>query len=156
MYGGGYTFNPAIVGSANIALGERLYSGCGEGAYAVQNPLNLGNFPGSVLTAPAAVASPFTIMKGGRSRRNQKGGGNPQFGVDAMVYQAPRAGYSEGPSSGGTSAGPPFMIHTPYAAQLQPSSACLKTGGGWNRKRKGSRKGSRSRKNKNKSNRRRK
>jgi hypothetical protein len=140
MNGGGYTFNPAIVGSA-IALGERLYSGCGEGAYSVQNPLNQGNFPASVLTAPPAVASPLTMF--------QKGGAGPQFGVDAMVYQAPHAGWSEGPSSGETSAGPPFMIHTPYISQLTPSPACLKTGGGWGKK--GSRK-QKNRKNKNRKN----
>jgi hypothetical protein len=137
MVGGVYGFNPTVVGPNNVSVPGRPYTGCGEGAYAVQNPLNQGNFPASVLTAPPAGT--------------QRGGaGPPSFDVDAMRYNVPRSGYSDGPSSGATSAGPPFLIHTPYSAQPVPSPACVKTGGGYRRKTRKSRKGSRkSRKNKN-------
>jgi hypothetical protein len=57
-------------------------------------------------------------------------------GVDSMVYQAPRAGYTQWPSDTmGGNAGTladgktPFMVNTPYSAQPTPSAACLKTGG---------------------------
>jgi hypothetical protein len=141
MYGGAYTFVPNVVGSSKIAVPESSYTGCGAGAYAVQNPLNQGNFPASVLTAPPGLVpnpspgSPFMLQKGGAG----------SYAVDAMVYEAPRSGYSDGPSSGPTSAGPPFLVHTPYSPQPMPSSACLKTGG--SRKMKKTRKNRKNRKN---------
>jgi hypothetical protein len=141
MNGGTYTFVPNVVGTSHISVPERSYSGCGEGQFAVQNSLNQGTFPSSVLTAPSPLVpapspnSSFELQKGGR-RRNRKtrkyggGTGSDAYAADAMAYQAPRSGWSEGPSSGATTAGPPFMIHTPYVNQPMPSPACLKTGGG--------------------------
>jgi len=139
MNGGTYTFVPAVVSPNNIAVPQNVYQGCGEGRFTAHDPLNIAG--PSVLTAPApliAAPTPFGYQqKGGRSRRslrNRKlyGGdaGSAVYAADAMLYNAPRSGYSEGPSSGSTMAGPPFMIHTPYSPQPVPSPACLKTGGG--------------------------
>jgi len=145
MKGGRYSFVPEVVGGVGMMMPR--YSGCGEGLSAVQNPLNQGNFPGSVLTAPPPHVPPPTPMVGGVG------------GVDSMVYEAPRSGYTTVPSDtvgglGGVLADgkTPFLLNVPYSAQPMPSSACLKTGGSRkNRNRKGSRKANRegSRKNRN-------
>jgi len=138
MNGGTYTFVPAVVSPNNIAIPQNVYQGCGEGRFTAHDPLNIAG--PSVLTAPAPLIGaplPFGYeQKGGRrSRRNRnrklRGGdaGSAVYAADAMLYNAPRSGYSEGPSSGSTMAGPPFMIHTPYSPQPVPSPACLKTGG---------------------------
>ena len=122
--GGGYTTG-AVVGPNPFM--NRPYSGCGEGAFSVRNPLN-ETVP-STLTAPPA-------LKGGRknSRRNRRMNGGAA--VDAMIYQAPNAGYTFAPSnSAGGRAGTlsngqtPFQVAVPYTAQPSASSACLKTGG---------------------------
>jgi len=141
MVGGVYGFSSSVVGPNNIGIPGRPYTGCGEGAYSVQNPLNQGNFPASVLTAP-----PAGTQRGGAATNYSPA----SYDVDAMRYNAPRSGYSDGPSSGPTSAGPPFLIHTPYSAQPVPSPACVKTGGyrKTRKSRKGSRKSKKSRKNK--------
>ncbi len=149
--GGRYGFVPQVVNGVGIM--EPRYTGCGEGLAAVQNPLNKdAGFPGSVLTAPPPQVPVPTPMKGGRRRRayTQRAGGS--YAVDAMVYEAPRSGYSHVPSnSAGGNAGTladgktPFLVNVPYSAQPAPSSACLKTGGGRKSRRKG-RKSKKSRK----------
>jgi len=158
MYGGTYTTVPNVVGDSKIAFVENSYTGCGEGQYAqpnisVQQPPAPG-YPTSFLTAPPGLVpspspgAPFTLQKGGAPV-----GGNT-YAADAMVYQAPRSGYTDLlDSSGPTAAGPPFSIHTPYSPQPQPSPACLKTGGGYRKKkgRKGSRKNRKNKHRKNKS-----
>ena len=150
MYGGVYTIVPNVVGDSKIALPEASYTGCGEGRFAqpnmsIQQPPSPG-YPTAFLTAPPPLVptpSPgaaFTLQKGGSPV-----GGNT-YAADAMVYQAPRSGYTDLlDSSGPTAAGPPFSIHTPYSPQPQPSPACLKTGGGY-RKTKKNRKASRKQK----------
>ena len=134
MKGGRYSFVPEVVGGVGMMMPR--YSGCGEGLSAVQNPLNQGNFPQSVLTAPPPQVPVPTPMVGGVG------------GIDSMVYEVPRSGYTTVPSnSSGGNAGvladgkTPFLVNVPYSAQPMPSSACLKTGGSRkNRNRKGSRK----------------
>lgn len=156
--GGRYTFEPGPNG-----MMEPRYSGCGEGLAAVQNPYNQpSGFPGSVLTAPppqVPIPSPMGMKGGRRNRRNrsrkQRGGvygHEQQYAADAMVYEAPRSGYSHTPSnSSGGNAGTladgktPFLVNVPYSAQPAPSPACLKTGGG--RKSRKNRKTRKSRKN---------
>jgi hypothetical protein len=115
---------------------------------AAQNPLNKGSIT-SLLTAPAPLVPLPTPMKGGRrSRRNRRSHRRSQWGgvggVDSMVYEAPRAGYTTAPSNGsGGNAGTladgktPFLVNVPYSAQPGISSSCVKTGGG---RRRGSRK----------------
>jgi hypothetical protein len=95
-------------------------------------------------------------FEGGRRRRGtrkQRGGvygHERQYASDAMVYEAPRSGYTHAPSNtAGGDAGTladgktPFLVNVPYSAIPAPSAACLKTGGG---RRKGSRKNRKSRK----------
>lgn len=153
--GGRYSFVPDIVNG--IGFMEPRYTGCGEGLAAVQNPLNQNaNFPASVITAPppqVPIPTPFG-MKGGARKgsavsRKQRGGvygHEQQYASDAMVYEAPRSGYTHAPSnSAGGDAGTladgktPFLVNVPYSAMPAPSASCLKTGG--------SRKGRKSRKN---------
>jgi hypothetical protein len=137
MKGGRYSFVPEVVGGVGMMMPR--YSGCGSGLDAVQNPLNQGNFPASVLTAPPPHVPAPRPMVGGVG------------GVDSMVYEAPRGGYTTAPSnSSGGNAGvladgkTPFLVNVPYSAQPMPSSACLKTGGSRkNRNRKGSRRANR-------------
>ena len=149
--GGGYTMS--AVGGPNPFM-DRPYSGCGEGAFAVRNPLN--EAAPSMITAPPA-------LKGGRrsrkcwSRRGRRMNGGAA--VDGMVYDAPRSGYTFAPSnSSGGSAGTladgkvPFAVAVPYTAQPSASPACLKTGGRRRsrksrKNRRGSRKSRRSRRN---------
>jgi len=127
--GGAYTMNP-FAGSNPFM--DRTYSGCGEGASMIRNPLN--ELAPSTITAPPA-------LKGGRrcwSRRNRQAGGAP---VDGMVYAAPPSGYTFGGSAGTLGDGKvPFAVHVPYTAQPSASPACLKTGGSRRRNRKSSRK----------------
>jgi hypothetical protein len=120
---------PLVTGPGSIAYLPRVYSGCGEGAYAVGSGVN-------TITAPPAM----------------KGGAAMQLGtapVGGMVYHVPNAGYSGVPSnaSGGSTLADgrtPFLVNQPYSAQPMASPACLKTGGG---SRKGSRKNRKNRKN---------
>jgi len=142
-YGGGYT-SSAVIGSNPFM--DRPYSGCGEGAFSMKNPLN--ELSPSTLTAPPA-------LKGGRrSRKNRRMYGGAA--VDAMVYDAPRAGYTLFPSNtAGGNAGTladgrtPFQVAVPYTAQPSVSPSCLKTGGRRRsrKNRKSSRKNRRSRRN---------
>ena len=152
MHGGVYTTVPNVVGDSKIALLENSYTGCGEGRFSLANPSVQQppepGYPATYLTAPGplvpspAPGAPFTLQKGGAAVP-------PSYAVDAMLYQAPRTGYSEGPSSGPTSAGPPFSIHTPYDLRPTPSAACLKTGGARRKNKKGSKKTRKNRKNRN-------
>lgn len=150
MRGGRYSFVPDVVNG--VGFMEPRYTGCGEGLAAVQNPLNQPTgFPGSVITAPppqVPIPTPMG-MKGGarkgnavthRRSRKQRGGvyGHEKvYSADAMVYEAPRSGYTHAPSnSAGGDAGTladgktPFLVNVPYSAMPAPSAACLKTGGG--------------------------
>jgi hypothetical protein len=138
MKGGRYSFVPEVVGGVGMMMPR--YSGCGTGLDAVQNPLNQGNFPASVLTAPPPHVPVPTPMVGGVG------------GIDSMVYEAPRGGYTTVPSDtvgglGGvlSDGKTPFLLNVPYSAQPMPSAACLKTGGyrKANRKSRKNRKGSR-------------
>jgi hypothetical protein len=147
MKGGRYSFVPEVVGGVGMMMPR--YSGCGSGLDAVQNPLNQGNFPASVLTAPPPHVPAPTPMVGGVG------------GVDSMVYEAPRSGYTTVPSDtvgglGGVLADgkTPFLLNVPYSAQPMPSAACLKTGGGSRKNRKGSRKNRKNRNRKSRKNRR--
>ena len=145
QYGGGYTMG-AVIGSNPFM--DRPYSGCGEGAFYMKNPLN--ELSSSTITAPPA-------LKGGRRGRkcwSRKMNGGAA--VDAMVYDAPRAGYSFFPSNtAGGNAGTlgdgrtPFQVAVPYTAQPSVSPSCLKTGGRRRsrKNRKSSRKNRRSRRN---------
>lgn len=84
-----------------------------------------------------------------RSLQNGGAGGN-QLGtiaVDAMVYEAPRSGYSHMPSNSyGGNVGSladgktPFLLNVPYSTAGVASGACVKTGGGSRKNRKASRK----------------
>lgn len=116
--GGGYTSTP--IGGVNPFM-DRQYSGCGEGAFSTKNLLNQ--------SIPTTITAPPGLKGGGAA-------------VDAMVYNAPRSGYSFSPSnSSGGSAGTlsdgkiPFSVAVPYTAQPSVSPACLKTGGRRSRKR---------------------
>jgi len=117
LSGGGYS--SVAVGGINPYM-DRTYSGCGEGAFAVRNPLNEA--------AASTITAPPSLLKGGR-RRRLSGGGPSMHGspVDGMVYEAPRSGYTYG----GVSGSPPnsFAINQPYAPQATVSSSCTKTGG---------------------------
>jgi hypothetical protein len=147
MYGGVYTFDPQVVGDVNVAVPGRPYAGCGEGAYAQPNPL-AGADARLQITAPPGIMS---AVPGIPIPGLQKGGMAPYIGAnnqslhgsDAMVYEAPRAGYSQWPSdTAGGNAGTladgktPFEVNVPYTALPNPSSACLKTGGGRRKNRK--------------------
>jgi hypothetical protein len=146
QWGGRYTNEFDVVGPSKIALMEPSYSGCGDTP--MQNPLNKGDV-NTLITAPAAlVATPTPgsgnqLQRGGKrrsrrastrkNRRNQSGGVG---GVDSMVYNAPRAGWTTWPSNAeGGNAGTladgktPFLINVPFSASPTPSQACLKTGG---------------------------
>jgi hypothetical protein len=141
MRGGTYTFVPNVVGDSKIAVPESSYQGCGEGRFSVANPSVLQppipGYPASFLTAPPASVpapypnSPTTLQPSGAPYSLLKGGAAvpPSYAVDAMVYEANKAGYSDFLPSGPTSAGPPFSIHTPYSYVPKPSQACLHTGG---------------------------
>jgi hypothetical protein len=123
--GGGYTMG--AVGGPNPFM-NRSYSGCGEGAFAVRNPLNE--------VAPSMITAPPALKGGRRSRKCWSRRMNGGAAVDAMLYDAPRAGYTFTPSnSSGGNAGTlsdgkvPFAVAVPYTAQPTASSACIKTGG---------------------------
>jgi hypothetical protein len=88
------------------------------------NPLNPG--PHTPSTQP-----PILRGGGGRTRRSRRQAGGV-WGVDSAAYYAPRAGYSNTPSSWVSSTGTPSMLQTPYAAGAM-TPACLKTGGGHKR-----------------------
>ena len=142
MKGGRYSFVPEVVGGVGMMMPR--YSGCGSGLDAVQNPLNQGNFPASVLTAPPPHVPVPRPMVGGVG------------GVDSMVYEAPRSGYTTVPSDtvgglGGVLADgkTPFLLNVPYSAQPMPSAACLKTGGSRKNRKNRNRKSRKNRKNRN-------
>jgi hypothetical protein len=155
LSGGAYTNDFANVGG--VAIMEPTYSGCGAGAYAIQNPFDKTGTDNmyavkSLITAPPALASNPTPMKGGKRRnrktRKQYGGVG---GVDSMFYNAPRAGYTNWPSNAEGGAGAtladgktPFLLNVPYSGLPTESQACLKTGGG--RKSRKGRKSKKSRK----------
>lgn len=160
--GGRFTNEFNVVGASKIALMEPSYSGCGDGLVAQQNPLNKGDISSLITAPPPLVPTPSpgsgdVLQKGGKNRkcwtrrnRRQSGGVG---GVDSMVYEAPRSGYTHAPSnSAGGDAGTladgktPFLVNVPYTAQPHISSACLKTGGGRARKGNRARKGRKSRK----------
>ncbi len=166
--GGRFTNEFNVVGASKIALMEPSYSGCGDGLVAQQNPLNKGELSSLITAPPPLVPTPSpgsgdVLQKGGRktrSRRNRKcwtrrnrrqSGG--VGGVDSMVYEAPRSGYTHTPSnSAGGDAGTladgktPFLVNVPYTAQPHISATCLKTGGGLARKSSRGRKDRKSRK----------
>jgi hypothetical protein len=94
------------------------------------------------------------IMRRSRRNRRRQSGGvfghEQQYAADAMVYEAPRSGYTHAPSnSAGGDAGTladgktPFLVNVPYSAQPAPSAACLKTGGGRKNRSRKNRKASR-------------
>jgi hypothetical protein len=149
LKGGRYTFEPNVVNGVGVM--EARYSGCGDGA--IQNPLNKGDVSSLITAPPAQVPTPTPgSMKGGRrgTRRSQYGGVG---GVDSMVYNAPRAGWSVWPSNAqGGNAGvladgqTPFSINVPFSAQPVVSQACIKTGGGRKTRHRKSRKGRKGRK----------
>ncbi len=154
MYGGVYTFSPEVDGG--IAVPGRPYAGCGEGAYAQPNPL-AGSDARLEITAPPGLVSAIPGMPIPGLSSVQRGGMAPYFGAnnqslhgsDAMLYEVPRAGYSQWPSdTAGGNAGTladgktPFEVNVPYTTLPNPSSACLRTGGS-RRNRKSRRKGSR-------------
>ncbi len=133
--GGRYTNEFNVVGDAKIALMEPSYSGCGD--VATQNPLNKGDVSSLITAPPALVPTPSP----GSGDVLQRGGVG---GVDSMVYEAPRTGYTHEPStSAGGQSGTladgktPFLVNVPYSTQPTPSSACLKTGGGRRKTRRG-------------------
>ena len=148
LKGGRYTFEPNVVGG--IGMMEPRYSGCGDAA--IQNPLNKGDVSSLITAPPAQVPTPRPMSGGRRKTRKQQYGG--VGGVDSMVYNAPRAGYSFWPSNAeGGNAGTladgktPFAINVPFSAQPVVSQACLKTGGGRkSRRRRGSKKSRKGRK----------
>jgi hypothetical protein len=150
--GGAYTFVPDLAGG--VGMMDARYSGCGAGAYALQNPLNKGDITSLITAPPAQVPypAPLPSLTGGRrtrrsTRRSQHGGVG---GVDSMFYGAPRSGYTTWPSNAaGGDAGTladgktPFLINVPFSAQPTPSPNCLKTGGRRRRSSRKSRKASR-------------
>jgi len=143
--GGRYTNEFNVVGDAKIAMMEPSYSGCGDGMVAMQNPLNKGDISSLITAPPPLVPTPSpgsgdTLQKGGRKRRGHRSRRRNQMGgvggVDSMVYEAPRTGYTHEPStSAGGQSGTladgktPFLVNVPYTTQPTPSSACLHTGG---------------------------
>lgn len=148
--GARYTFEPEVYGPNPIVNHPSI--ACDA---AVQNPLNKGDVASLVTAVPAQMASPtpggqgYAAAGGSRrrrgkksrrcwTRRNQMGGVG---GVDSMVYEAPRAGYTTVPSNhaGGQSGTladgkTPFLVNQPYSSEPQVSSSCLKTGGGRRRR----------------------
>jgi hypothetical protein len=157
--GGAYTFVPDLAGG--VGMMDARYTGCGAGAYAEQNPLNKGSLQSLITAPPASVPNPTPgSLMGGRRRRShrrthrrrQHGGVG---GPDTMYYIAPHSGYTMFPSNvAGGSGGvlgdglTPYEDRVPYSAKLEPSPACIKTGGRRHthkarKGRKGSRKGQR-------------
>jgi hypothetical protein len=138
MNGGRYSPGFEVVGPSAIALTAANYSGCGDGMLTAKNPYNEAS--ASMITAPPPFVPLATPLKGGRRRRSRKcwSGGNSMgtMPVDAMLYEAPRSGYTTIPSnSSGGNAGTladgktPFLVNVPYTTQPNASSACIKTGG---------------------------
>lgn len=144
MRGGRYTNEFAPISGATGALMEPRYSGCGDGMLALSDPLNKVQATSLITAPPAQVPLPKPMT----------GGAGP-YAVDAMLYEAPRSGYTTWPSNAsGGNAGTlsdgktPFLLNVPYSAQPTPDGACIKTGGSRKsrksrKNRKGARKGSR-------------
>jgi hypothetical protein len=123
--GGRYTNEFAAVPGATGALIEPRYSGCGDGMLALPDPLNKVQATSLITAPPAQVSLPKPMT----------GGAGP-YAVDAMLYEAPRSGYTTWPSNAsGGNAGTladgktPFLLNVPYSAQPTASNACIKTGG---------------------------
>lgn len=123
--GGRYTNEFAPVSGATGALMEPRYSGCGDGALALPDPLNKVQATSLITAPPAQVPLPKPMM----------GGAGP-YAVDAMLYEVPRSGYTTWPSNAsGGNAGTladgktPFLLNVPFSAQPTPDGACIKTGG---------------------------
>lgn len=134
MRGGRYTNEFAPVSGATGALMEPRYSGCGDGALALPDPLNKVQATSLITAPPAQVPLPKPMM----------GGAGP-YAVDAMLYEVPRSGYTTWPSNAsGGNAGTladgktPFLLNVPFSAQPTPDGACIKTGGARKSARKGS------------------
>lgn len=178
--GGRYTTTFETVGPAQIALANHQSIACDTPRV---NPLNNTDYS-KIVTYPTPVAplpqpgAPFGTQKGGSScgiplvgggsscgTRPLVGGsscGAPATrlvggvgGVDSMVYEAPRAGYTHLPSdSAGGSSGTladgktPFLLNVPYDTTPKPSSACTKTGGRRKTRKSKARKSKKSRKGK--------
>jgi hypothetical protein len=135
--GGRYTTTFETVGPAQIALANHQSIACDTPR---ANPLNNTDYS-KIVTYPSPLAplpqpgAPFGTQKGG------SGCGVPLMrggvgGVDSMVYEAPRAGYTHVPSdAAGGSSGTladgktPFLLNVPYDTTPKVSSACTKTGG---------------------------
>lgn len=123
--GGRYTNEFAPVSGATGVLMEPRYSGCGDGALALPDPLNKVQATSLITAPPAQVPLPKPMM----------GGAGP-YAVDAMLYEVPRSGYTTWPSNAsGGNAGTlsdgktPFLLNVPFSAQPTPDGACIKTGG---------------------------
>lgn len=139
--GGRYTNEFAPVSGATGALMEPRYSGCGDGALALPDPLNKVQATSLITAPPAQVPLPKPMT----------GGAGP-YAVDAMLYEVPRSGYTTWPSNAsGGNAGTlsdgktPFLLNVPFSAQPTPDGACIKTGGA-RKSRKASRKSRKNRK----------
>lgn len=115
-----------------------------------QNLLQYGGRYGFDLSAPVApsagpglggippvqkIACESSATTANPLNRVQTGGVG---GVDSAAYYAPTAGYANQASTFKDSVGGPVMIQLPYGAQSM-NPACLKTGGGRRRGRKGTR-----------------
>jgi hypothetical protein len=125
MRGGRYTNEFAPISGATGVLMEPRYSGCGDGALALPDPLNKVQATSLITAPPAQVPLPKPMM----------GGAGP-YAVDAMLYEVPRSGYTTWPSNAsGGNAGTlsdgktPFLLNVPFSAQPTPDGACIKTGG---------------------------
>jgi len=162
MRGGRYTTTFETVGPAGIALANHQSIMCDTPRV---NPLNpvvntvTAVEPSAPLPQPGA---PFGTQSGGARRRigcfGRRGNKTHRCwtggvgGVDSMVYEAPRAGYTHMPSDmAGSSSGTladgrtPFLLNVPYDPTIKASSACMTTGGARKKSRK-SRKSRRGRK----------
>lgn len=92
---------------------------------------------GRYMVAPAAYPAsssvgPNVYAPVSKLGCNFQGGG----GADTVAYQAPTAGFTNQPSSWVGQTGAPVLLQAPYEARTM-NQACLKTGGGKRRRRRG-------------------